>query len=322
MTGPRPFLRCRLTEGAAALSGAGVLGVEGTRLLQRLPRPGALVGWLLGAERETPVYDLSLLLGLPPADSGEAAKVVLYGSGPASCGLLVAAASPIPGRTLEVLPRPALFDLVHPAAWPGVIASGGELIPWVDPTSLDGALAPCGAGLQPSPPPRRPLPLHNGVSKPALLVFPANGAAGAAGPEAALALSVSQVIEVVDLGEPSPFPGGPDFLLGLIPWRGRAVPLLDLALALGLPAGSRAGWRYALIARTADPSDCVALAASGPVAMKRLPLEGRVIEAPEGVAPRDPRALVACAEIDGRIVFLPDLARILRPEPADSGLPA
>lgn len=50
------------------------------------------------------------------------------------------------------------------------------------------------------------------------------------------ALPVTEVIEVADVGEVTPLPGSPAAVLGVRNLRGQVVPVVDLAVVLGLPA--------------------------------------------------------------------------------------
>jgi len=50
------------------------------------------------------------------------------------------------------------------------------------------------------------------------------------------AVPVSMVREILDFQSPFGIPDGPSYMLGLIDVRGRATPLIDLRLKLGLPA--------------------------------------------------------------------------------------
>lgn len=50
------------------------------------------------------------------------------------------------------------------------------------------------------------------------------------------AVPVSMVREILDYQSPFGIPDGPGYMLGLIDVRGRATPLIDLRLKLGLPA--------------------------------------------------------------------------------------
>ena len=309
MSEPLSFLRCRLAEGSVALPLAGVRGLEGIDRLQRIPRPGPLAGWLLGAEDEVPVYDLSVLLGLPPARLGSETTVVVYGRAAVARGLLVAAVSRVEAGGAALLARPRLLDRPDLGAWAGAIAVEGELVPWLDPSPLHPDLAPCGSLRDAAMPgARRPLPRPPTAPARAIVTFEAGSTFG---------LSLSQVVEVVDLGAPVPLPGGPAFLLGLIEWRGRAVPVVDLSAALGglpippIPSIPRGAPRRALIARTLDPTDCIALAASGEIRMRRLPLAGRLVAPPEGEAWQAPSPLLGIAELDGGTVLIPDLEQIL-----------
>lgn len=50
------------------------------------------------------------------------------------------------------------------------------------------------------------------------------------------AIPVTNVQEVVELGQVTKVPNAPDYMLGIINLRGRVLPLLDTKLKLGLPA--------------------------------------------------------------------------------------
>ena len=50
------------------------------------------------------------------------------------------------------------------------------------------------------------------------------------------ALPVAGVVEVADVGEVTPLPGSPAAVLGVRNLRGQVVPVVDLAVVLGLPA--------------------------------------------------------------------------------------
>jgi chemotaxis signal transduction protein len=319
MSGPPSFLHCRLAQGSVVLPLSCIRGLEGIGRLQRLPRPGPLAGWLLGAEPEAPVYDLSVLLGLPPTRPGRETTVVLYGCQSAASGLLVEAVIRTEVAAASVLARPRLLDRPDLAAWAGAISVEGDLVPWLDPSRLHADLAACGPPREArAPAARRPLPRPPGAPAPAIVTFEALGEADGRGSDrgagSSFALSLSQVVEVVDLAAPVPLPGGPGFLLGLVEWRGRAVPVVDLSVLLdGLPRGSAAP-RRAIIARTLDPTDCVALAAAGEIRMRRLPLAGRLLEPPAGARGQGRGALLGCVEIDGRSVRLPDLEHLLSAE--------
>jgi chemotaxis signal transduction protein len=54
-------------------------------------------------------------------------------------------------------------------------------------------------------------------------------------PALTFALSLSQVPEVLELPPMIPVPFAPAFVSGLIRWRDRVVPVIDLARRLGLP---------------------------------------------------------------------------------------
>lgn len=318
-TGPEteevPFLVARSGSLRFALRYPGAPRREGTGRLQRPPRPGAVAGWLLGGGDggcDVPVYDLRLLLGLP-ADAAEPPReVLLLGEEDRSCGLLLDA---IEERTVPAPALPAGADLLERLglqAWAGAAAIAGEWVPWLDPRRLHPDLALCGSG-----PEERAVP----AGDPALRSFPLGspGMLTFGGPNGAVssrhpwtfALSLAQVVEVVDVERIVALPGAPRCMLGLTGWRGRAVPLLDLQQALGEPSGATAASRRAVIARTVDPPGCLALLAAGEIRVRKLAASGPLRELPEALGLRARQALRGCAEVEGRIVLIPDLEAIV-----------
>jgi chemotaxis-related protein WspB len=69
------------------------------------------------------------------------------------------------------------------------------------------------------------------------------------------AIESRQVIEVLPRVPARPVPRAPDFLLGVFTYRGRLVPLLDLARRLGVaPPAERLSTRVIVVEFDAEPS--------------------------------------------------------------------
>ncbi|MDA8130487.1 MAG: chemotaxis protein CheW [Elusimicrobia bacterium] len=77
------------------------------------------------------------------------------------------------------------------------------------------------------------------------------------------ALPISRVERIVRAFEPAPLPRGPSELAGLLNFRGRAVPLLDIRRFFGLP-GRELGPADYFILVTAAAGNCAITADSAP----------------------------------------------------------
>lgn len=76
-----------------------------------------------------------------------------------------------------------------------------------------------------------------------------------------LALPVAEVVEIVRAARPTPVPGAPQGVSGLLDYRGRIVPVIDLRARFGLPfAGAQgADSARAIIAQNAAHTSWCAL---------------------------------------------------------------
>ncbi len=329
----------RLRHGGTpwAVAEDSVVEVVGTERLQRNPRltAGSPFGWLLGDHEEIPVF-------LPPA-SGVGARtvgavVVLQPSGGPRCGLGVDAVEGVrkaPISRLRLLPAPALscrwaFPRVvlwddgvaleiAPEAVPhlaalGTIATSASFSPTAP-------IAPSARGGE-APAARVAVPSAAGVSRldvqppPAsssggLLVFALAGAGGLR-----FALPAAQVVEVLSAAAPRPIPGAPEALLGLCAWRGEPLPVLDLALAVGLPTALQrgAGFSHGLVARAARtrqllvfPVERIAGVRPGP-----FPQPATVIPPFPGA-----RRILGAFAVGEQLLAIPDLDGVLSTSPVE-----
>jgi chemotaxis signal transduction protein len=117
-------------------------------------------------------------------------------------------------------------------------------------------------------------------------------------------LSVAQVLEVLDPAGLIAVPHGPDFLRGLAFWRDRVVPVVDLAVRLGLPplVGER---ERLVVARANIAGDLVAFPVRPAIQTIRLPTPHR----PCTLA-ISPGLALGSFELTDRVVVIPDLAAV------------
>jgi chemosensory pili system protein ChpC len=121
------------------------------------------------------------------------------------------------------------------------------------------------------------------------------------------------VAEVIGYQEPEAAPGDPQWLLGRLSWRGRAVPLVSFERALGHPAQERKERRTRIaVLNTASGNPqlpYIALLSPGVSRLARISAEN-LEEDPEGMPLSE---LVAeSVSISGQPAWIPDLDALER----------
>jgi chemotaxis signal transduction protein len=291
-TGILRFIRCGSADESYGLDMSWVRSIQRTDRFRRNPaareESSAPVGWLPGNEGDIPVFSLARRLGRSSdGDSALQRIVVLY---PAeeekqTWALLVDRVSQVISIPAErAVPLPPV--VVNPAAdyFQGVIRLGDELILFLSPerlhpewqsTRLSGSnfhaqsgqqsayerldYGPAGATLDlPSLQPLRSIPSE--ASGPTsqvggrgqLMLFSTARLPSGERP-VSFGLSISQVPEILVPLPLVPVPEAPAFVLGLVNWRDRPVPVLDLDARLGLaPKADRPGDGQARLIITRD----------------------------------------------------------------------
>ena len=119
------------------------------------------------------------------------------------------------------------------------------------------------------------------------------------------ALPLRHVLHVLRMVAVTPVPEGPPWLLGVVNWHGRVIPVMDLRVRLGLPPLT-VGLNTALILFQAE-AGTAALAADEAVEVLSVPLEA--IDAPDtrlGQA----HALSSTLRWGERLILMLDPARL------------
>jgi chemotaxis signal transduction protein len=126
-------------------------------------------------------------------------------------------------------------------------------------------------------------------------------------------LSLAQVEEVLRAGAVTPVPGAGGGLLGVVLWRDRVVPVVDLARRAGLapPAAGPPG--RLLVVRGVRRPGRVAFPVRADLRVEPLPLPSRAW----ADGPRlSPLAALGVFELAAGTVVVPDVDRILTPDRA------
>jgi chemotaxis signal transduction protein len=295
----------RLRHGGVlwAVAGDSVVEVVGTERLQRNPRPTAEspYGWLLGDDEEIPVF-------LPPESGSEirsaGAVVVLQPSIGPRCGLGVDAVEEereVPVSRLHLLPGPAAAG-VSRWAFPRVIL-------WDDGMALE--IAPEAVPHPAAGMPQLDVPLPQSSSSAGLVVFTLAGFSGLH-----FALPAAQVVEVLQVTAPCRVPGARAALLGLCAWRGEPLPVLDLALAAGLPSSlpRGEGFAHGLLARARRTRQLLIFPVERIVGVRQGPFPQPATAAPPFPGARQILGAFAFGE---QVLVIPDLDGGLWTSPVD-----
>lgn len=123
-----------------------------------------------------------------------------------------------------------------------------------------------------------------------------------------LALELGRLEEIVEPGKITRAPGAPPWLLGALNLRGQALPVLDLAIKLGLPAAADVGLRPAvLVFRTGAQAPRLGARVSGVLGFVEVD-DRAIAPAPRVGGVLAPGLLAGLVSIDGRFVPWLDLS--------------
>ncbi len=328
------LIRCGLGRETYGLDMAWVRGIQRAESLRPNPAAGEPAGWLPTREGDVPVYSLASRFGqLRPAGVAPGRVITLNplssalspspnggepGRGAPPWALLVDRVSQVisvPADRMEPLPPVA----VNPSAnyFQGVVRLGQELILLLAPERLHPeapAPPPSGAFAPPLLRASAPLPPRSSAGRGRIIVF--STTAPRPGERAvSFGLSVTQAPEILHPPPVTPVPAAPAFVQGLVNWRDRPVPVIDLDVRLGLASESppSAEGRTRLIVvrdRGAAGQDVLAGVRIQPaIRVLRLPLAHRPSDR---ALPLD-RALVRCVvELDDETLVIPDVRAMLQ----------
>jgi len=257
------LIRCDTADETYGLDMSWVRSIQRTDRLRRNPRAEgpstprqardnagsghSPVGWLPGKEGDIPVFSLASQLGRPSPtkEGGALQRIVVLNAGPRPWALLVDRVSQVIQVSADhVVPLPPV--VVNPSTdyFAGVIKLDEELILFLSPERLhpDASLSagrPVREAASSSPGPilstRSPTASAGGQRRRHGQIVVFSIAEPHPGEQAlSFGLSISQVPEILEPLPLIPVPAAPAFVLGLVNWRDRPVPVIALAGRLGL----------------------------------------------------------------------------------------
>jgi purine-binding chemotaxis protein CheW len=309
-----PTLKCYAGGQAYCLDAAQVLAIERSDSIIPSAEAGGSIGWIPRRNRRVPVYGLVERLGRHPVTDRVGAVLVFNSVNP--WGLAVERVSrfqhpPGPPQTIP----PAIAS--ERAAWfRGVVVEDGDLVLFLSPDRLhpDAAALPMAPPKPPAPQRLAKLPAPPQTGARRLLLFPPNnpvppGLLPDKRSRLLFGLSYTQVLELISWIEPVPVPSASPHILGLIPWRGRPVTLVDAGALLGLPPATLHPGARLVIVHSPLWQAPVAIPAGSDIHARKLPLR----HGPCEVA-MDLRYARGAFKIDGGLVILvPDVDAIAGP---------
>jgi chemotaxis signal transduction protein len=252
---------------------------------RRVERDGRLPG--------LPVHDLGQLLGLPSRGAGSV--IVLDGWGLRA--EYVAQAHGVPADRLAAFPALVAGACGHRFAAVVDLDEGPALL--LAPERLRPAPGPLPPSAWPAP---GPLPPPSGSGAGHLLLFRTHEAMPGERP-LSFGAGLAQVVELVEVPRLIPVPTAPAWLLGLAPWQGRFVPVLDLARKLGLRPGAP-GPRARLLVLRASAEEAVGVLVRPEARVVPLPVAHRPCSRPLPILPGQARGAF---DLGGETVVVPAL---------------
>lgn len=244
-----------------------VVGVDRADRLQPAPpaAPPTVIG-LLPRRGECPVVRLSDRIGLPATASKDVARVLILEVAAGRFGLLVDRVVPVSRVDRSQLQSlPSTTGPLAASLCDGVLLLDGQAVLVLNAASLHpdaiGSVAPFE---EPT------MSLAQNPERSTRLVVLGLPAARTNRP-IGFGLPGNQVVEVAEAPVATLVPGTPRWAGGLFPWRGRAIPLLDLAAWVGLSPHS-VSHRRVVIAKTSQSGKRIGLLAGEVVRVLNLPI--------------------------------------------------
>ncbi|CAG1769627.1 partial Chemotaxis protein CheW, partial [uncultured bacterium] len=277
-SGTLRFIRCSVQDESYGIDMTWVRSIQRSDQLKREAGDNGSVGWLPSREGNIPVYDLANRLGRAANPFNSQGRIIILNL-LATGTMSVATRGTRPWALLVdhvsqviQIPMDRLIPLSAVAAhslsnyFRGVIRLEEALVLFLAPEQL-----------HPDAPPRAEQPASYSVQLEPGTNHPTNGNAPSGTQKArrekqillfstteplpgaralSFALSITQVPEILNAVPLTRVPGAPSFVLGLVNWRNRPVPVIDLNMRLGLPSSTSSlnGRSRLLIVRSPNES--------------------------------------------------------------------
>jgi purine-binding chemotaxis protein CheW len=132
--------------------------------------------------------------------------------------------------------------------------------------------------------------------------------------ETEYAIASTDVLQMEAFTSATPVPGTAPFIAGVMPIRGKVVPVVDLRLRFGLAAAPRTLDSRVVVGQLGDRT--VALLTDSAREVLRIP--AGEVKPPPSMLDGGPEGFVrAIAHVNGRLILLLDFAKVIGEEPAN-----
>ncbi len=326
------FIRCNIGDEAYGLDMRWVRSIQRADQMKTAAESRDLVGWLPAQNGDIPVYNLASRLDRTTATPARYGRVVVLN--PVTTlsnrpwALLVDRVSQVVEiASAQLVQLPALVTCSPANYFRGAIRLGEELVLLLAPEQAHPDASPR-ARQAANAIPRSTAEFKNHApsvspimsdaqkqarqDKQILLFSTSDPAPGER--VLSFALSITQVPEILTTARPTRVPGAPPFVLGLIDWRNRLVPVIDLNARLGLPStGAVQNERSRLLivraAAEAQADVFAGLVIRPTIRALRLPVAYESCHASPVIEKRWVSGIV---DLEKETVVIPDLAQVLR----------
>lgn len=282
-----------------------VLAIERSGRFTANPEPTGPAGWIARRDKRVPVYELTERLGAGRRGGAPGAILMLDGAEPWAVGVeRVARFNSVPDG---IQPIPPSMTDANAACYRGVVIDEGSVVLYLAPDRLHpNAPRYANAAMAPPAPTSPPADISSGRGPGRILVFyPWNVSRVIGMGRTKFGLSYTQILEIVAGAKTTPAPAAPQHLLGLFPWRGRAVPVVDVGALLGFDPIGHLGTGRLVLLRSARWKTPVAVPLGSGVHTHALPLVHRPCRSPLPLNARYSRGAFELAS--GEILVLPDI---------------
>jgi purine-binding chemotaxis protein CheW len=314
------YIRCTAGDETFALDMDAVYSIQRSDNLRLDPMVPHAIGWFPLREAQVPVYLLSERLGMGKNGQTAAGRVVLMSPLPgqvAMWGLAVDQVSQVFITNLEALsPLQEALCTESDRYFSAVLRQADDLYLMLEPASLHpdkpvSAAPKYCKNNQAAPSPASSDQYFSRVAvlqtqQKQLIVFSLPGL----DVSLQFGLSITQVLEILAPLSVIGLPGAPDYILGLVNWRDRPVPLVDLPARLGLESHAENGSPRLMIVRdaTRKQDQIFGFMVRPNIQMLRLPIDYRST----GTKVKIPKIYVkGVVEIQGQITILPDISKVI-----------
>lgn len=296
------LVRLSLGSVSVGLDMGRVLGIERAERLKPLPARPELAGHIANRAGDWPVLDLAVRLGLERPAGARNGQIVLTAIAGERFGLLIDRVAPVARLDQSAL-RPVPRSVARrDSFYDGVLMVEGRPLLLLNPDRLTGEVDLFAA--DDDEPAVRTVPSKRAsVNRMVVLgqyEYPLPG-----GRVVGFGLPIACVAEMIDAPPGSPVPGAAGHVREMSAWRGRALPLIDLAAWCGLrvPAASN---RRTIVVRTPN-GEPIGLPAGHGIRMVPLPLPS--VPARRPITLNEDRVL-GVFDTNEQTLVIPDLMKL------------